>query len=275
VDIISAENPGGEILIEKRAEALFDYQITNSDISEIKGHIMRYSYHPLVEIDADVNVINMRNGLYDISVDRFIEHTPDYLSINQSPIFYNKNARPKLFGTFLSQVLYPSEIRTAIELIAYTFYRDNPFEIITTLHGYGANGKSVFTRLITALHGARNISNVPLTAMVEDRFALSDLENKYANIDTELTSTTINNTSVLKKITGRQPVRIERKNQPRASSRLFITSRSIIFASTSTIKYVSFVKHLRLFSNLRFCCTTTFVIYLKFRNTMKVSVAKH
>ncbi len=97
--------------------------------------------------------------------------------------------------------------------MAYTFYRDNPFEIITILFGYGANGKSVFTGSLTALHGAKNVSNVPLSAMLDDRFALSDLEGKSVNIDTELTGTTIRNTSVLKKITGRQPIRIQRKNE--------------------------------------------------------------
>ena len=49
--------------------------------------------------------------------------------------------------------------------------------------------------------------------MLEDRFALSDLEGKSVNIDTELTGTTIRDTSVLKKITGRQPIRIQRKNE--------------------------------------------------------------
>jgi putative DNA primase/helicase len=49
--------------------------------------------------------------------------------------------------------------------------------------------------------------------MIKNHFALSDLENKYINIDTELPSTTIHDTTVLKKLTGRQPVRIERKNQ--------------------------------------------------------------
>jgi len=110
-------------------------------------------------------------------------------------------------------VLWPSEIRTAIELLAYTFYRDYPFEIITVLFGYGANGKSVFTGLLTALHGAKNVSNVPLSAMLEDRFALSDLEGKSVNIDTELTGTRIRDTSALKKVTGRQPIRIQRKNE--------------------------------------------------------------
>jgi phage/plasmid-associated DNA primase len=92
------------------------------------------------------------------------------------PIVYNPEARPKLFFKFLHDVLYPSEIRTAIELMAYPYYRDNPFELITLLFGYGANGKSVFTGLLTALHGAKNVSNVPLSAMFNDRFALSDLE---------------------------------------------------------------------------------------------------
>src|SRR5215467_1393273 len=49
--------------------------------------------------------------------------------------------------------------------------------------------------------------------MLGDKFALSDLEGKSINIDTELTSTTIHDTSVLKKLTGRQPIRIQRKNE--------------------------------------------------------------
>ena len=205
--------PGGEVLIEKVAEAIYDYDITNHDLSEIKGHIIRRTYHQYAEIDADINIINLKNGLYNIRTGEFKEHSADYLSINQIPIVYNPGAKPKLFGQFLRQILWSREIRTAVELMAYTFYRDNPFEIITTLFGYGANGKSVFTGLLTALHGAKNVSNVPLSAMLDDKFALSDLEGKSVNIDTELTSTTIQDTSVLKKITGRQPIRIQRKNE--------------------------------------------------------------
>jgi P4 family phage/plasmid primase-like protien len=205
--------PGGDILIEKVAEAMYGYGLANHHLSEIKGHIMRKTYHQRAEIDADTNIINLKNGLCNIQTGEFKEHSPDYLSISQVPVLYNPKARPQLFGQFLSQVLYPQEIRAAIELMAYTFYRDNPFEIITILFGYGANGKGVFTGLLTALHGAKNVSNVPLSAMLGDKFALSDLEGKSVNIDTELTSTTIRDTSVLKKITGRQPIRIQRKNE--------------------------------------------------------------
>ena len=205
--------PGGEVLVEKEAENMYRYDLANKHLSEIKGHIMRSTYRTHDEIDSDLNIINLKNGLYNIQTGEFKEHSPDYLSINQVTVPYNPKAKPKLFGKFLHEILYPSEIRTAIELMAYTFYRDNPFEIITILFGYGANGKSVFTGLLTALHGTKTISNVPLSSMLDDKFALSDLEGKSVNIDTELTNTTIRDTSVLKKLTGRQPTRIQRKNQ--------------------------------------------------------------
>jgi putative DNA primase/helicase len=205
--------PGGEVLIEKECEHLFGYSLSNKHLAEIKGHVMRSTYHKHAEIDADINIINMKNGLYDIITGEFKEHTPEYLSVNQKPIKYDPKSKPKLFREYLQQVLYPTEIRTAVELIAYTFCRDNKYEIITILFGYGANGKSVFTGLLTALHGAKNVSNVPLSLMIKNTFALSDLENRDVNIDTELSSATIEDSTILKKLTGKQPVRIERKHQ--------------------------------------------------------------
>jgi len=145
--------PGGEVLIEKEAERMYRYQLANRHLSEIKGHIMRSTYHTRDEIGSDLNVINLKNGLYNIQTSEFKEHTPHYLSINQVPVVYNPTLKPKLFGKYLCEVLYPAEIRTAVELLGYTFYHANPFEIITILSGYGANGKSVFTGLLTSLHG--------------------------------------------------------------------------------------------------------------------------
>jgi putative DNA primase/helicase len=206
---------GGEIIIEKEAERLFEYSLANKDLAEIKGHIMRKTFHKRIELDKDVNIINLRNGLYNIDRNELREHSPDYLSINQKPIEYNKNASSKLFGRFLSQVLYPVEIRTAIESMAYTFYRDAPFEHLFILYGEGGNGKSVFTGLLTALHGDENVSNVSLSAITSNTFALSDLEFKDVNIDTELSNVGTRDTSNLKKLTGgrKQPIRIERKNK--------------------------------------------------------------
>ncbi len=54
---------------------------------------------------------------------------------NKSQLFMISKAKPKLFGKFLSQVLYPANIRTAIESMAYTFLNDCPFEYFFVLSG--------------------------------------------------------------------------------------------------------------------------------------------
>ncbi len=46
--------------------------------------------------------------------------------------------------------------------MAYTFLNDCPFDYFFVLVGEGSNGKGVFTGLLTALHSASNVSNVPL-----------------------------------------------------------------------------------------------------------------
>jgi D5 N terminal like len=154
--------PGGDTLIEKEAEVMYGYDLSNKLLTEIKGHIIRSTYRNKDEFDADINILNLKNGLYNIVTGEFIQHTPNYLSVNQIPRIHNPKARPKRFGRFLNQVLYPTEIRTTIEVMAYTLYRNNPFEIMAVLFGYGSNGKTVFTGLLNAILGAKNVSNVPL-----------------------------------------------------------------------------------------------------------------
>ena len=136
---------GGDTVIEKEAERICSYALSNKHLSEIKGHVLRRSFHNLDDFDSNVNIINLQNGLYSIKDNRLVVHTPQYLSLNQKPIEYDPEARPKLFWKFLIDVLYPQEIRTAVEAMAYTFYRDCPFEYFFRLYGYGSNGKSVYT----------------------------------------------------------------------------------------------------------------------------------
>jgi len=227
---------GGDIIIDELAEQILGYDLKNYILSEINEHIKRRTYKSRNEIDKDINIINLKNGLYDIANNKLKPHSPDYLSISQKPIFFDKNAKPKLFGKFLKEVLYPSEIRTAIEAAAYTFWRDCPFEHYFKLHGHGANGKSVFTGLLTKLHGEKNVSNVSLLSLTNNQFATSDLEFKDVNIDTELSTSPaiIKDSSMIKKLTGgkKQPIRIEQKYQQAYDTyihaKLFFNANTII-----------------------------------------------
>jgi len=204
---------GGETLVEKELEKHYKYNLNAHIINEIKGHIMRQTYIKNQELDNDLNLINLKNGLYNIQTQKLESHSPNYHSIKQKHIIYNKTIKPKLFGRFLKEVLYPSQIRMAVEIMAYTFLREHLSELYFILVGKGANGKSVFTGLLSELHGLDNVSNVPLQSLLEDKFALADLENKDVNIDTELSNTTIKDMSILKRITGKQKQRIQRKGK--------------------------------------------------------------
>jgi putative DNA primase/helicase len=203
----------GEIIIEKELEKEYEYKLKIAIISEVKGHIRRNTFVKTDEFDKNHNIINLKNGLYYIKENKLEPHNPNYYSLNQKSFEYNSNAKPQLLGKFLSEVLYPTDIRTAVELMAYTFVRDNPYELLCILLGNGSNGKNVFTGILTCLHGSKNVSNFSLKSLIKNRFALSDLENKDVNIDTELSTEIITDISILKKLTGKQPIRIERKNK--------------------------------------------------------------
>jgi putative DNA primase/helicase len=202
---------GGEIVIEKELDKKYGYKLKTADITEIKNYVIRKTYTKKESFDSNPDIINLKNGLYNWRTGEFLPHTPDYYSLNQKNIVYNPKARPKYFIKFLKEVLHPEDILTGIDIIAFTFWRDNPHEHYFILIGTGANGKSVYTGLITNLHGLKNISNVSLNSLVTNRFALASLENKDVNIDTELSSTTIKDISILKKLTGKQPITIEKK----------------------------------------------------------------
>lgn len=89
-------------------------------------------------VDSDINVINLENGSYYINEDKLVPHTPNYISMNQVPIKYKPRSpyfKQTRFMEFVTQVLYAHDIKTALEVMAYTFCRKNIFEVIVVLFG--------------------------------------------------------------------------------------------------------------------------------------------
>ena len=213
----------GERLIEEEVDRTFGFDLRTAGISEVMKFIMRKTYVKMEEFDSNIYIINLKNGLYNWKTDEFLPHTPDYYSLNQIPVKYDRYARPKLFLKFLREVLYQQDIRTAVELIAYTFVRKNIFEYYFILIGIGANGKSVFIGILSNLHGKNNISNVSLKSLTNDndRFALFDMVKKTVNVDIELSNANVKDVSLLKKLTGTQPMRVQQKGQPAFEIELF------------------------------------------------------
>jgi phage/plasmid-associated DNA primase len=179
-----------EPLVKAELEKLQPGVITDT-VNNVIHKLARRHLHKREEFDADKNIWNMQNGLYNIATSQLKPHTYRYLSRNQIPVRFDPKARCKRFGKFLSEVVYPDQIRTVIELMAYTFLRDNPFELYVILLGVGANGKSVLMHVLTRLHGPENVSPVPLATLLNNRFAKKELEGKNVNIDMKMSKATI------------------------------------------------------------------------------------
>ena len=209
-----------EPLVKAQLEKMQPGVITDT-VNNVIHKLARRHLHKREEFDADKNIWNMQNGLYDIAANKLKPHTYRYLSRNQIPVRFDPKAKCKRFGKFLCEVVYPDQVRTVVEVLAYTFLRDNPFELYVILLGVGANGKSVLMHVLTELHGQENVSSVPLTTLLNNRFAKKELEGKNVNIDMEMSKATVNDMGVLKELTGQQPVRIEPKHLPAYNTRLW------------------------------------------------------
>jgi putative DNA primase/helicase len=230
--------PGGEVKIKKLCEDYYGFDLSIHDRTEIREHIRCKTYHKLADFDSDINIINLKNGLYDLQTNTLMPHSHNYLSLKQTPIYYDPRAKSRFFNRFVKQIVYFEDIRSLLELMAYTFYRNNPFEVIVILLGDGSNGKSVLFGVLTALHGDRNVSNVSIRTILERPFALYDFLGKNCNLDSELSTGKIEDTAVLKKITGQQLVRVEQKNQKafdaRIYAKLWLSANRVPYSSDQT-----------------------------------------
>jgi P4 family phage/plasmid primase-like protien len=199
-----------EGLVKKKLEEMFPGIITDT-VTNITEKLARRHSHKREEFDNDVLIFNLANGLYDLRTGTLREHSWQYLSRKQFPITFDPKAKSKKFGKFLSEVNYPNQIRTTFEAMAYTFLRDNPFELYFILLGFGSNGKSVLMHVLTRLHGEDNVAHTSLVHLLGNKFAKMELEGKNVNIDMEMSKATIEDMAVLKELTGSEPIRVEQK----------------------------------------------------------------
>lgn len=168
--------------------------------------------HPIVITDAITDDrINVANGVLDWRTLELKEHSPEFISVNQIPVPWVPGATCHRIENFLHEVLPTDAIDFMFEVIGLALYVGNPMRVAVLLIGPGRNGKSVLLRVLVALLGSANVSNVPLQAFGEHRFATAELFRKLANIYGDLDARAIRQTDAFKTLTGEDLVFAERK----------------------------------------------------------------
>lgn len=163
---------------------------------------------PALERDPARTLINLKNGTFEIADGKDPVLRPadrrDFLKY-QLPFSYDPEATCPIFDKFLNDVLPDKSCQTVLaEYIGYIFTSLN-LQKVAVLYGTGANGKSVFFDIVTALLGSVNTSSFSLQNLTKyDSYQRAELSTKLLNYASEISGKL--ETSIFKQLACGEPV---------------------------------------------------------------------
>ena len=199
-------------------KAIYDFD------KELKKHarteVLEYSklIARVPAIYRDDNLINFRNGLYDIEKGQLLEHNPNLFLVNQVNCNYIANAPKNEFvEKFLDDITSGNGERkkAILQIIGYTCTTSMDIQKAFIFIGKGNNGKSVLVELISKLIGSDNISHVTIHDLQNGKFYAAELSNKLLNIVAELSRNHLKSVEVFKSMVTGDEISAERKYQDR------------------------------------------------------------
>jgi putative DNA primase/helicase len=212
---------GESIIREAIEEILTEYgmaeQATKYNVSEVIGHIRRRTYIDRTELNRNRNLVNVQNGLLNLTKvlrgepDPLETHTSQNLYTIQFPVKYDPKATCPRISKFLHEVVAEEDVPLIEEIFGWCLILDYRFQKGILFVGEGWNGKSTLLNLIKEFLGSENCSAQSLQAVCSDRFALAELYGKLANVCADLSRATISDVGKFKQLTGGDTVPAQRK----------------------------------------------------------------
>lgn len=158
-------------------------------------------------------IFNVKNGLLDIVTKELKPHSPDYVSLSQSPVFYDpESTAPTWLSCINAWTEGDSSDGKKIVLQQYAGYclsSTMKYAKMLFLVGDGGNGKSTFADTIKMLIGKDATSNIDLDEL-SSSFGLEGIIGKRLNVVEEV-SGNFYHSHVLKKLVSGEEVTIKMK----------------------------------------------------------------
>lgn len=179
---------------------------------ELYEQFLATAYLDSTPPSADNVLINLKNGTFEINT-KGTQLRPfnskDFITY-QLPFEYNPEAQAPIFQAYLNEVLPDAERQNVLaEYVGFLFIKHNSNRLkeekALILYGTGANGKSVFFEVISALLGDENISNYSLQSLTnENGYFRAKLANKLVNYASEINGKL--ESSIFKQLVSGEPV---------------------------------------------------------------------
>ncbi|MGD9632736.1 MAG: phage/plasmid primase, P4 family [Pirellulales bacterium] len=149
-----------------------------------------------------INVVNVHNGLLRLVDGVLLPHSPDHLSPIQIPVKFDPAAICPAIDEFVGQVFPRDAAALAYEVPAWLITPDTSIQKAVLLLGAGGNGKSTWLAMLVAFLGKANCTGLSLHKIEANRFAVSRLVGKLANVCPDLPTEHLAGTSMFKALTG-------------------------------------------------------------------------
>tara|TARA_R110002110_G_scaffold391243_2_gene604541 strand:- start:549 stop:2090 length:1542 start_codon:yes stop_codon:yes gene_type:complete len=163
----------------------------------------------------NVNWIQFRNIILDITTGERIKATPNFFITNPIPWeldsegFFETPMMDKIFAEWVGE----DNVKTLYEVLAYCLIPDYPIHRIFCFIGSGMNGKSCFLNLLRKFIGHDNVCSTELDTLLTSRFEVTRLHKKLVCQMGETDFNEMNKTSILKKLSGGDLIGFEYKNK--------------------------------------------------------------
>lgn len=167
------------------------------------------------DLNPDKNLINFKNGVWDIRKRKLIPHDSKYLQTIQIPHevkTYIPFKRTRLYDFFRKTKLPKEDVMMILKYMAYCMTTDYGLKCFMVLVGQSNTGKSVLIRFFENLIGSQNTSSLSMHDL-NMRFYPSQLYNKLLNSCADNKTLPLNSIENLKKITGGDQIMHEKKGK--------------------------------------------------------------
>lgn len=167
------------------------------------------------ELNKYNNLINFKNGVWDINQKKLLPHDSKYLQTIQIPHEvkeYVPFSKTYLHDFFKKTKLPKTDIKMMLKYIAYCMTTDFGLKTFMVLVGQSNTGKSLLIRFVENLVGKHNTSALGMHEL-SARFYPSQLYGKLLNSCADNKTLPLNSIENLKKITGGDMIMHEKKGK--------------------------------------------------------------
>jgi putative DNA primase/helicase len=209
-----AYRPGAEKYIKAMVKSMLtawgDTKAWSTRLASEVVEFIRVDAHELPDRPR-LDLINVKNGMVRVADGVLLPHDPKYLSVVQLPVNHDPAATCPNTDAFVESTFPADAHDLAWEIPGVLMVPATWLQKAILLLGEGCNGKSVWLSLLTRFLGRHNIAAIPLHKLEADKFSVSRLVGKLANICADLPSEHLAGTSTFKALTGGDTLNAEYK----------------------------------------------------------------